>query len=129
MAKYTTKQRQALLSYLSDHADERLSAGQISAAIDDAGISLSAVYRNLSALEAEGKVKRYSKAGSRDVFFQYIAAPGCLGNLHLSCTRCGKTFHMNTAQASMLISQVEQAEDFSVDKSDTVLYGVCKNCK
>ena len=129
MTKYSTKQRQALLSYLSDHADEQLSAGQIAAAIDDEGISLSAVYRNLSALEAEGKIKRYSKAGSRDTFYRYIAAPACRGSLHLSCTKCGRTYHMNTAQASTLVSQVEQTEDFLVDKSDTVLYGICKDCK
>ena len=129
MVKYTTKQRQALLSYLSEHADERLSAGQIAVALEDAGVSLSAVYRNLLSMEAEGKIKRYSKAGSRDVFYQYIAAPSCLGNLHLACIKCGKTFHMNTAQASSLISQIEQTENFLIDKSDTVLYGVCKDCK
>lgn len=129
MAKYKTKQRQTLLDYLTDHADEQLSARQIASSLEAAGISLSAVYRNLSELEAEGKIKRTSKAGARDVLYQYIAAEACVGSLHLSCTKCGRIFHMNTAQASALLTQVEQNEAFTVDKSDTILYGICKHCK
>ena len=47
--KYMTKQRKALLRYLSQHADETLSAKQIEAALSGEGISISAVYRNLAA--------------------------------------------------------------------------------
>lgn len=129
MAKYATKQRQALLEFLLEHADERLSIKQISDGLAGAGVSLSAVYRNLSELEAEGKVKRYTKFGARDAQYQYIAAPSCVGHLHLSCSKCGKTFHMQSAEANALVTHVANSEGFFIDKSDTVLYGVCKDCK
>ena len=58
MPKYMTKQRKALLSFLSAHADEKLSARQIAQTLSGEGISISAVYRNLSALEQEGKIRR-----------------------------------------------------------------------
>lgn len=53
MSSYSTRQRKALLAYLSRHPDELLSARQIADALADEKISLSAVYRNLAQLEAE----------------------------------------------------------------------------
>ncbi len=54
MAKYLTRQRKRLLEYLSEHTDEQMSARQIADALATDEISVSAVYRNLSALEEEG---------------------------------------------------------------------------
>ena len=53
MHSYSTRQRKVLLSYLSQHPDELLSARQIEDALADKKISLSAVYRNLAQLETE----------------------------------------------------------------------------
>ncbi|MBQ2429166.1 MAG: hypothetical protein II264_11840 [Ruminococcus sp.] len=50
MPKYMTKQRKALLAFLSGHADEELTAKQLETALSGEGISISAVYRNLSDL-------------------------------------------------------------------------------
>ena len=68
MSKYMTKQRKALLAFLSAHADEELTARQMEQALSEQGISISAVYRNLADLEKEGKVRRSSKSGSREVY-------------------------------------------------------------
>ena len=70
MLNYSTRQRKALLAYLSRHPDELLSARQIAAALEQEKISLSAVYRNLAQLEAEEKVRRSSKTGTREVYYQ-----------------------------------------------------------
>ena len=129
MPKYMTKQRKTLLSYLSDHADEKLSARRIEADLSSEGISMSAVYRNLSELEKEGKVRRVNKSGSREVFYQYTDGEHCKECLHLSCEKCGKTYHMNTPGAQMLIQNLAQSDEFTIDKANTVLYGVCKDCK
>lgn len=128
LTRYLTRQRKMLLAYLSNHIDEQLSAKQIALNFAQRDVSLSAVYRNLSALEKEGKVKRYSKSGTREVFYQYIAAEECCKCLHLFCKRCGKTFHMDADNADILISQVAKNEKFMIDKSETVLYGICENC-
>ena len=90
MAKYVTKQRRQLLDYLSRHTDEQMTARQIADALTQENISLSAVYRNLSDLEADGLLKRSVREGTRDVFYQYIAAEECKNSLHLSCRVCGK---------------------------------------
>ena len=129
MPKYMTKQRKTLLDFLERHADEELSAKKIEAELADSGVSISAVYRNLSELEKEGKVRRISKSGSREVFYLYTDAHECRESLHLSFKKCGKTYHMNSQCADMLINNLAQNDEFTIDKSDTVLYGVCKACK
>lgn len=124
-----TKQRKALLNYLSMHADERLSAKQLEDALKIEGISISAVYRNLSELEREGKVRRVNNSGSREVFYQYTDGAHCKDCLHLSCEKCGKTYHMNSAVARTLIENLAQSDEFTIDKANTVLYGVCGDCR
>lgn len=124
-----TKQRKALLEYLSLHADEKLTARQIAADVSAEGISTSAVYRNLSELESEGKVRRVNQSGSREVFYQYTDGEHCKDCLHLSCEKCGKTYHMNMQGAQMLVQNLAQSDEFTIDKANTVLYGVCKECR
>lgn len=129
MAKYMTKQRRLLLDCLSAHHDQVLTARQIAELASEKGISVSAIYRNLSALESDGLIKRISKAGSREAFYQYTDAPECRDCLHLSCTHCGKTYHMNSSGAARLMNDLQAQDGFFIDKAETVLYGVCNKCR
>ena len=123
-----TKQRKILTDYLALHPDESISAGQIALALSDK-ISKSAVYRNLSDMEAEGKVRRVVGGSSREVVYQYVDGHGCEGCLHLSCTRCGKTLHMKKQIADRLVDSVAENDNFSIDKGETVIYGICAACQ
>lgn len=127
MQAYMTQPRKRLITYLHNHADETLSAGQIAEDLPE--ISVSAVYRNLSALEQDGTVRKVAKSGSREVFYQYMKAEECRDQLHLSCKQCGKTFHMDEAETQALLDSIARVDGFTVDRSDTVLYGVCSDCK
>ena len=129
MSKYMTRQRRGLLEFLKAHPDQAMSAMEVAAAMQDAPVSVSAVYRNLAALEAEGKVRRLARSGSREVFFQYTDAPECRNCFHLSCTRCGRTFHMHALGAERLARDVAQNDEFQLDRSETVLYGLCRDCR
>jgi len=129
MPKYITQQRKALLHYLSEHPDEHLSTRQIAQALAAEKISLSAVYRNLAALEAEGKVRRCARPGTREVFYQYTDAAPCQGVLHMTCTQCGQTFHLSEQTAARLTAQLDEREGFSLDCGETVLFGVCRSCR
>ena len=94
MPRYTTRQREALLDYLSRHPDQPLTVREIAAGVEPDGVSLSAVYRNLAELEAAGLIRRESRPGSREAVVQYVGAENCRGHLHLTCTRCGRTVHL-----------------------------------
>lgn len=129
MPRYNTKQRSILFDYLSNHPDEQLSAGQIAEALAGSDISVSAVYRNLSAMEKDGKIKRLSKRGSREAYYQYTACEQCRDSLHLSCRRCGKTVHLDSDDTDILIREIASKKNFEIAKADTVLYGICENCR
>ncbi len=129
MAKYMTQQRKSLLDYLNRHSDEVLSVEEIASALEKEAISKSSVYRNLSNLENEGKVRRKYSGAGREILYQYIGAEECRSSLHLSCRVCGRTFHMTADGAEQLVSTVLRTDGFAVDKGATVLYGVCKNCR
>ena len=128
LPKYNTKQRQVLLSYLALHTDEQISARQIEEALRDDSISLSAIYRNLADLEKEGHIKRCVGDSSREAYFQYIEPEVCRNSIHLACRVCGRYFHMDAASAEALIRNVKTGNGFQVEKTDSVLYGVCKDC-
>lgn len=125
---YNTEQRNFLLSFLEKNPDKMFSAKQIEAALTDKNISRSAVYRNLADLENDGKIKRCSKSGSRETFFQYYDLQSCRNHIHLSCTKCGKIFHMENKVADNLVTDVEATEGFEISKGETTLFGICKNC-
>ncbi len=129
LAKYMTKQHKLLLAYLSAHADETLPTGRIVEALAGEEISASAIYRNLAALEQEGKVKRSAKPGSQELSYRYTGTESCQRHLHLSCLRCGKTVHMEESESDALAQRLAQSEGFRLDRTDTVLYGICADCQ
>lgn len=125
---YTTEQRTILLSFLKANPDTMFSAKQIEAALVKKNISRSAVYRNLAELEAEEKIKRCTKNGSRETFYQFYDIQDCKNHIHLSCTKCGKIFHMENTIADNIVNNVEATEGFSINKGETTIFGLCKNC-
>ena len=128
MPNYMTKQRKALMNFFLKNKDVPVTAQQIFEKLKNDNISVSAVYRNLSSLEQEGKLQRINKAESREVYYRYSAFDSCKDCLHLSCRKCGKTFHLNDVSANDITKTLSSTENFQLDKSNTVMYGICKNC-
>ena len=125
---YNTEQRTSLLSFLTENPDKTFSAKEIAQALAGKNISKSSVYRNLAELEAEQKIKRVTKAGSKESFYQFFDNSECKNHIHLSCTKCGKIFHLESEQTEKLVNEVEQADGFEISREQTTLYGVCKDC-
>ena len=129
MPRYNTRQRKLLLAFLTQHPHEHLTVRQIAQALTGENVSLSAVYRNLAQLEEEKKIRQCSAAGSRERVYQYMDADACRHRLHLFCKQCKRSFHMNEEDAQQLICAVEQRENFLIDRGQTVLYGICEECR
>ena len=129
MSEYMTKQRRALVGFFEHHPHEAFAAAQIAASDECSGISVSTVYRNLSAMESEGKVIKLTRTGSREVYYRFADAHDCHGKLHLSCKSCGKTCHVDAETAEKLMDALKRNEQFTLDKDETILYGVCNECK
>lgn len=126
--RYATKQRSLLLDVLEKHFDETLSAERIAELIGGDSVSRSAIYRNLSSLEADGAVKRVTLPSSQKTGFRYVGTSDCKKHLHLECKRCGRTFHLAIASSNDLIDSVMRDAGFKIDSATTVLNGICEDC-
>lgn len=125
---YSTEQRNILLSFLSENPDKIFSVKQIESGLAGKGISKSAIYRNLAELESEEKIRRCSKSGSREMFYQFYDCQVCRSHIHLSCSKCGRIFHMEDENAKRLILELEQTEGFEINKGESTLIGICRKC-
>lgn len=125
--EYQTRQRKLLLDFFNSHIDQKFTAKMILKNLAEP-ISLSAVYRNLTKLEHEGFLKRFSSVGDSEIFYQYINLKSCKNILHMSCTNCKKSFHIHSDEAKQ-IEKVLEKEHFSIDNNKTIIYGLCEHCK
>ena len=125
---YKTEQRKVLIDFFEHNKDKVFSASEIVDALKKDDISLSAVYRNLKDLENDGKVKKLAKAQSRVVYYQYLDCASCKGHIHLSCTNCGNIVHLPEQESEVLEKTILKNSHFNIDKSSTILYGVCEKC-
>lgn len=128
MIAYRTEQRGRLIEFLQRNPDKRFSAQQIAENLPAPEISLSAIYRNLAALESAGFINRFTKEGSREIYYQYIQAEQCQGCIHLICMKCGKTLHMEREITDQLLTDVFDSKGFQISRQKTVLHGICKSC-
>lgn len=129
MKQYMTSQRKTLIAFLRAYPDKQFSAKEIADNIKDTGISLSAVYRNLSVLEENGEVVSVLREGCRDRYYRCMLSDGCKDCIHLTCTKCGKTTHLSRLAADELADVAAEQNSFKIEKAKTAIYGVCKNCQ
>ena len=134
LAEYETKQRRILLDYLNAHPDrgfsvEELYDGLLAAHPADAIPGKSTLYRLIARLVSEGLVKRFAVGNGRTFAYQIVACDACDKHLHLKCTECGFLYHMDHAVSEQIMREVLSRSEFSLDEKETVLFGVCKDCK
>lgn len=125
---YQTRQRKLLIGFFENNPHGNFSVKEIYTALYNSGISISAIYRNLAAMKAEGILRCRVIDGSHEVYYQFAASNSCADTIHLTCTDCGKTLHMQNSTTSLLESDLKKSEGFEINKSQTILYGRCKTC-
>ncbi|NLK39980.1 MAG: hypothetical protein GX303_07075, partial [Clostridiales bacterium] len=92
-------------------------------------ISISSIYRNVNKMVKEGSLAKLSQNNSRKFLYQYIGARACHEHLHLKCQRCGRLFHMDDRSMEGILKTVMKANNFSINREKTVLYGDCQDCR
>lgn len=128
---YNTTQRTQLRDFLKEHPHSYFTAKQLAETLTGSGadISISAVYRNLSDLTQMGSIKKAVKKNSREAYYRYIDSDICRNQIHISCSMCGKIFHMNSTLSNMIQEQLLQQNAFELDKGKTVISGICEECR
>ena len=134
LAEYETKQKRTLLDFLNEHPDRGFSVEELHRALREAHPGeptpgKSTLYRLIARLVSEGLVKRFSVGNGRQFAYQIVSCRTCDTHLHLKCTTCGCLYHMDHAVSERIMTEVLRRSDFSLDEKETVLFGVCKDCR
>lgn len=125
--RYKTEQRELLLSYFAEHAEEQFTVEELSAALFPA-IGKSTVYRLVGEMLRFGTVRRFQLGPSRRVAYQYIGGERCETHLHMKCTVCGRICHLAPALSEFLQKQILATSRFQLDDRLTTLFGKCHGC-
>ncbi len=130
MAKYLTRQRKRLLTYLSEHTDEQMTARQIADALTADNISISAVYRNLSALEEEGLLKRSVREGTRRGLLSVYRRREMQGQPASILSGMRKKYPLGEADTTQLIQSTLETQVFKSKRpkrSSTAFVRIAEN--
>ena len=131
MAEYNTEQKKLLLDFLEKNHDSAYTIEEISTELKAKGASVgkSTVYRLMTRLVEEKRVKRQINDGSRKAIYRITLDSHCHNHLHLQCIKCGKVLHLDEKVSDKLLDTVQRLNDFLVSEEDTVLMGKCADCK
>ena len=97
MAEYNTEQKKLLLGFLEENHDSAYTIEEITNELKSRGASVgkSTVYRLMTRLVEEKRVKRQLADGSRKAIYRITLDEHCHNHLHLQCIRCGKVLHLD----------------------------------
>jgi Fur family ferric uptake transcriptional regulator len=131
MAEYNTEQKKLLLDFLEKNHDSSYTIEEITNELKARGATVgkSTVYRLMTRLVEEKRVKRQLSDSSRKAIYRITLDSHCHNHLHLQCIKCGKVLHLDEEVSDKLLDTVKQINNFSVSEEDTVLMGKCADCK
>ncbi len=130
-SRYQTRQRQVILDFFREHMNECFSAKSLRCALAGEHVSLgeATVYRTLDLLCKEGSLRRFQADQGGGATYQYAThSTDCQHHLHLKCQQCKQLFHLDCSHLHKLSEHLYDSHDFRVSQSDTILYGICKDC-
>lgn len=90
----------------------------------DSSIGQATVYRNVSKLVEEGKVRRVL---TNDGVDHYDA--DCSQHVHFVCRKCHRLFDLYDISTSSLAKQMKGYHEFDVEKIHILFEGTCDHCK
>lgn len=124
--KYRYSFQRELVFKELNKANKHLTAEEIYKKVKrkSAKISFGTVYRNLSILEDEGKIKKLNVSSARAVY-EAEERP----HHHLICKRCGDITNVYEPENLKCMGCFNWIKDFSVEEAYVNAYGICNKCK
>lgn len=125
--KYNTGKRERIIKFLRINSARSFTLEEISAEIVPSGNGKSTVYRIVSELVSEGKLKRLSDGKTRHCTYQYVGDEKCVSHLHLKCRDCGKLIHLCDEISKEFANALLSEDGFIID-AGAMLFGKCAEC-
>ena len=123
MQRRNTSQRQIVfeaLDYLGHATTEDL-IEYIKKHYDN--ISLATIYRNISILLDEHKIKRVPLQ-ENDVLETVKQ-----NHYHFVCKKCGNIYDVDSSKASKVVDALKMIDNHEIEEFSISLYGICEECK
>ena len=131
-SEYMTENRKKIFSYLQDHCDTMVSAKNIYNYYEQKNckINMSTIYRNLERLEKEGTIIKYMSEDGKTALYQFETHNNNPNDhLHLQCLKCGKVVHLDCHFMDEISDHVSEHHGFNIQCKNSIIYGICKECK
>lgn len=127
---YRTKQKHLVLACMSAHDDTYLTVDEVRDLLHAQGedVSRATIWRTLESAVFEGAMAKVAGA-ERGAARYRRCRTSAAGQGQLSCLRCGRAFPLDCSMLESFASHVEAHHEFVIDRSRTVLYGVCGSCR
>ena len=129
---YATASRRKILEILKESKDKTVTAAQIGEQLRqmDSEVNITTIYRYLDRLEKDGTVISFVSGKGSQAAYQYVEpGRGCEQHLHLKCVKCGKIIHLECHFMEEISHHIEESHGFTLQCKNSILYGVCKECK
>lgn len=129
--EYNTRQKRELLSFLKERGMQHFSVDDVVFEMQDRGerIGRSTVYRYLELLAEQGSVRKYQSVQGVTQYQHVQDAAQCDDHFHMMCSRCGNLFHVDCSLMGMLSRHLMADHGFALDPRETILVGVCEQCR
>lgn len=135
MKNYKTAGKQRLLTFLQAHPDQQFTVDEIGTEMTESAAGAtgtapghSSLYRQLSALCADGTVRKFRAEGQNAFVYQFVGKTDCCHHFHLKCLSCGCLIHLTCGMSDDLLAHIRADHGFQVDSGRSILYGLCATC-
>ncbi|MBQ0071268.1 MAG: transcriptional repressor [Spirochaetales bacterium] len=122
---YSTLPKREVMDFFALHKNSSFTSEEVSEALPDIGKS--SVYRIVPKLVEDGCLRKVGSRG-RSALYQFQDKVHCPHHMHVKCSVCGRTQHLDEETSRKIEKMVESTMGFKAFNS-TVLDGICEECR
>ena len=119
-----TKQKEIIYKSVTtrcDHPTAEMIYSEVKGVLPQ--ISLATVYRNLSQLSEQGKIKRIAVPSAPDRFDKTVSQ-----HSHFICSECNSVFDLDFQEVDSFVKSTAEKHGCIIEKIDILFAGKCKKC-
>ncbi len=128
---YNTSGKKALVDFLCQNPDRQFTAEELCLAVNQNNMrAISSVYRYLTDLCQAEIVRKFHSEERNCNVYQYVGEHcNCRQHFHIKCLICGKLHHLECSDSAHFTAHLQKEHGFWVDCGQSILYGVCADCR
>lgn len=129
--EYNTRQKREMLAFLKQHDLKHYTVDDLVFEMQEQGekVGRSTVYRYLEQLADQGNVRKYQNSRGITLYQHVENCEACDGHFHMMCRICGRLLHVDCELMAGLAEHIFKDHGFELDPRETILKGVCAQCK